>query len=318
MELHVPGLHQRRDLLAAGFSSSEVQRELRAGRLLPLRRGAYVEPEDERLARAEDRHRLLVLATVPRLSDGAVVSHASAAVMHGLPLWGISLEQVHVTRDAPSGARSNSVVRRHTAPLRPHEIAMVGGVLVTTVGRTLADIARAVDMERAVVPADAALRRHLVDRAGLDAALARAVRWPGIPAARRALAFANPGAASPGESRSRLAIHRFGLPEPHLVSAPETAEAVGELQYTVVEGGRVIAETDFGWPGLRTVAEFDGRVKYGRALKPGQPPGDAVFAEKVREDAVRATDHGVVRWIWDDLDDFAPVAERLRRTFRPI
>jgi hypothetical protein len=32
---------------------------------------------------------------------------------------------------------------------------------------------------------------------------------------------------------------------------------------------------------------------------------------------VRAADHGVVRWIWDDLDDFAPVADRLRRTFRP-
>ena len=305
MELHVPGLHQRRDLLAAGFSSGEVQRERRAGHLLSIRRGAYVEPEDARLAHAEDRHRLLVLATVPRLSDSTVVSHASAAVMHGLPLWGVPLDHVHVTRDASSGARSNAVVRRHTAPLLPHEITTVGGVLVTSVGRTLADIARAVDMERAVVPADAALRRHLVDRAALDAALLRAARWPGIPAARRALAFANPGAASPGESRSRVAILRFGLPEP-------------ELQYGVVAGGLVIAETDFGWRELRTVAEFDGRVKYGRALNPGQSPGDVVFAEKVREDAVRATDLGVVRWLWVDLDDFSPVADRLRRTFRPI
>jgi hypothetical protein len=304
MELYVPGLHLRPDLLAAGMSSGEIQRERRCGSLLSIRRGAYVRPEDERLRRDEDRHRLLVLATVRRLAEGSVVSHASAAVMHGLPLWDVALDRVQVTRDASSGGRAGAVVRRHTAPLSPGEITMVGGVVVTTVARTLADVARTVDIERAVVPADSALRRHLVDRAGLDAALARAAGWPGVPGARRALAFADPGSASPGESRSRIAIHRFGLPPP-------------ELQWHVVDRGRVIAETDFGWPAFRTVGEFDGKVKYGRNLRPGQEPGDAVFAEKVREDGVRAADHGVVRWIWDDLDDFAPVADRLRRTFRP-
>ncbi|MDT7681251.1 MAG: hypothetical protein QOG57_1561, partial [Pseudonocardiales bacterium] len=62
--------------------------------------------------------------------------------------------------------------------------------------------------------------------------------------------------------------------------------------------------------------EFDGRIKYGRLLRPGQAPGDAVFEEKRREDALR--DHGlrVVRWCWDDLDTFAAVADRLRRAFR--
>jgi hypothetical protein len=202
MDPHVPGLHQRRELLAAGFSSSEVQRERRAGRLLPVRRGTYVDPDDERLARAEDRHRLLVLSTVPKLAEGAVVSYASAAVLHGLPLWDIALDLVQVTRNASTGGRSNAVVHRHTAPLLAHEITVVGGVLVTTVARTLVDIARTVDTERAIVPADAALRRHLVDRAALDAALARAAGWPGIPGARRSLAFANPGAATPRGSRS--------------------------------------------------------------------------------------------------------------------
>ena len=304
MDLHVPGLHFRRELLAAGYTSGEVQRERRAGALLSVRRGAYVRPDDERLGRAAERHRLLVISTVLVLSPDSVVSHASAAMMHGLPIWGITLDKVEVTRDASSGGRTTRGVRRHTAPLAPSEITTVDGVLVTTVDRTLADIARTAGFEQAVVSADAALRRHMVDRAALDAALARAAGWPGIPAARRALAFADPGGASPGESRSRVAMHRFGLPEP-------------QLQWPVVDGGKVIAETDFGWPALRTVGEFDGQVKYGRTLKPGQSPGDVVFAEKVREDAVRATDHGMVRWIWDDLDDFSPVADRLRRTFRP-
>ena len=73
--------------------------------------------------------------------------------------------------------------------------------------------------------------------------------------------------------------------------------------------------TDFGWPKLRTVGEFDGRVKYGRLLKPGGDPGDAVYAEKLREDDLRDQDLEVVRWTWPEIDHFDPVAERLRRRF---
>src|SRR3712207_8138753 len=35
---------------------------------------------------------------------------------------------------------------------------------------------------------------------------------------------------------------------------------------------------------------FRSKVKYGRLLKPGQDPGDAVFEEKRREDAMRGED----------------------------
>jgi len=81
--------------------------------------------------------------------------------------------------------------------------------------------------------------------------------------------------------------------------------------------GRWLGRVDFGWPDLCTVGEFDGRVKYGRLLRPGQEPGDAVFAEKCREDALREVDLGVARWIWPELDTFAPVVDRIRRRFRP-
>jgi hypothetical protein len=76
------------------------------------------------------------------------------------------------------------------------------------------------------------------------------------------------------------------------------------------------AYTDFGWVKQRTVGEFDGRIKYGRLLKPGQDPGEVVYAEKVREDAVRAEDLGVVRWTWADLDHFAATAAHIRARFR--
>ena len=75
------------------------------------------------------------------------------------------------------------------------------------------------------------------------------------------------------------------------------------LQYRVYDRhGRLIGITDFAWPEHGVYGEFDGRVKYGRLLKPGQDPGEVVFAEKRREDLIRsATDGIMVRHTWADL-----------------
>jgi hypothetical protein len=71
-----------------------------------------------------------------------------------------------------------------------------------------------------------------------------------------------------------------------------------------------------GWPKQRTVGEFDGLVKYGRTLRPDQDIAEVLVEEKRREDALRDEDLGVVRWIWEDLSDFAPTARRIRTRFR--
>ncbi|WP_433558065.1 hypothetical protein ACQPWY_05085 [Pseudonocardia xinjiangensis] len=192
----------------------------------------------------------------------------------------------------------------HAAPLEPEEIVTIGGLAVTSVARTLVDLARAVPFEQAVVVADAALHRHLVGPQALATVLEHRARWPGLPAARRALAFADARSESVGESRSRVALAGAGLPAP-------------VLQWEVRRpDGRFVAQVDFGWPALRTVGEFDGRVKYGLLVPPGADAADVLYREKLREDALRAEDLGVVRWGWSDLDRFAPVAERLQHRFR--
>jgi hypothetical protein len=299
--MEIPDLRLRPELLAAGFTDGEVQRLRRAGVLSPIRRGAYLPGGDPRLADPVARHALLVRSTVPRAAWNSVVSHISAAVLHGLPVWGVPLSRVHVTRDGSGGGRVDHCLHVHVAPLDAEEVVEIDGIAVTSLARTVVDLARSVGFEEAVVVADAALARS--DPPDLEEALDRAAGWRGAPAARRAVAFADGRSGSVGESRSRIAIAAAGLPPPVL-----------QLEIRAARG-RLVGYTDFGWPAYRTVGEFDGQIKYGRLLRPGQEPGDAVFAEKVREDRIRASGLTVVRWTWSEIPRFEAVAERLRRAF---
>lgn len=301
MDLPIPGPLLRPRLLAAGVTDDELRRLRRAGELAVLQRGAYADPADPRLRRPEDRHALLVAAAVPRVAADAVISHVSAVVLLGLPVWNLPLNRVHTTRPRRTSAVRTGRLHVHTAPLDADEVIDVGGIRVTSPARTLADIARTVGFEQAVVILDAALHRHLVDRDDLYAALERMPRWRGVPAARRAIAFARPGAMSPGESRSRVAMARLGVAPP-------------VLQWEVRSpAGVVLGTADFGWPEHGWAGEFDGLVKYGRLLREGQQPADVVVAEKRREDAMRTALRGLTRWTWGEIEDFTQVAMRLPR-----
>ncbi|MGY1680307.1 type IV toxin-antitoxin system AbiEi family antitoxin domain-containing protein [Geodermatophilus sp. SYSU D01176] len=293
-----PDLVLRRAALRNGWSDAELTRQLRRGGLARLRPGAYVPavaPDGE-----AQRHRLLVAATLDALRRPAVVSHQSAAVLLGMPLWGVDLRRVHVTRRPPASSEVGRHLRCHVARLTDEEVVAVDGVPVTSPVRTALDLARTLAVEPAVVALDAALRLRLVHRPELDRRLEGVVGTPGSRAAARAVGFADGRSESVGESRSRLLLHRLGL-------APST------LQLAVRSaGGRLLGRADFGWEEARVVGEFDGRVKYGRLLRPGQEPGDVVFEEKRREDAFRDEDWGVVRWTWADLTP-AVLGPRVRR-----
>jgi hypothetical protein len=289
-----PLLRLRRTAIDEGWSDEELSRLVRAGELERLRRGAYVAgtlPADVAAV-----HRLLVEATLPGLRRPAVVSHQSAAVLHGLPLWDTPLNRVHVTR--PGGCNDvGRVLRVHVAGLRDDEVAQVDGMAVTTPLRTALDLARSLPHEAAVVTLDAAMHCGLVHHADLRRRLMDIVGTPGSRAAARAVAFADDRSESVGESRSRVVLHRWGLPP-------------SDLQFPVLGGD---ARVDFVWEEQRLVGEFDGRVKYGRLLRPGQDPGDAVFEEKRREDEIRDEGWGVIRWVWGELAVPHRFAARIRR-----
>lgn len=298
-----PSIYRRPGLLAAGYTDRELRRLRAGGELSRVRPGAYVAgplPEHD-----DERHRIQVRAAKGELAGDAVVSHTSAAVMHGLPVWPTTPSRVRLTRARSSGGRQHPLVHLCTAPLSPGEIVEVDGLAVTSVARTIVDLARSTSFESAVVAVDAALARAMATEEEMAEALARAKGWPGAPRARRAVSFADGRSESVGESRSRVAIARAGLPGP-------------ALQWEIRAGdGGLIARTDFCWRESRLVGEFDGQVKYGRLLAPGQSAGDAIYQEKLREDRVRAENYSMVRWGWADLRQFGPIAARLRRHLTP-
>jgi Transcriptional regulator, AbiEi antitoxin len=298
--VETPRLVLRQQLLAAGWTDHELRRQRRSGELVRLGRGAYVQAPGTP-PRFEVRHALLAAVRDERHAADGVLSHVSAAVLHGLSTWGLRLDHVHRTRDRRTGGRVGQGVHLHAAPLAPDEVVEVDGLLVTSVARTVVDVGRTAGFDAAVAVADSALHRHLVDPDDLARAARRCAGWQGVPQARRVLAVADGDSDSVGESRSRLAIQRAGLPTPI-------------LQWKVPGNGRTY-EVDFGWPELHAVGEFDGLSKYGRLLRPGQDPAEVVVAEKLREDEIRDIGLRMVRWTSAELDHFDRVAERLRRAF---
>lgn len=145
-----------RSLLEQGYNYGDLRRLQRGGELVRVRRGAYAR-EDEVDQMVEKRHRRLMLATAPQLRDGAIFSHGSAAVMHGLPVWPEAVARVHVTRNRRGGGIKRSVVQVHGAPLLPGEIVLIDNLPVTSLTRTVLDLARTLPMTHAVALGDRAL-----------------------------------------------------------------------------------------------------------------------------------------------------------------
>lgn len=300
------------ELAARGFSVADLTQLARRDDLVRLRRGAYVTRTPPELLGAEGdsssrdlyaEHRRSLRATSPQLHPGYVFSHVSAAALHQLPLFAPTLGLAHVTRDRRGGGAIRRYVRVHGSPLRAEDRQEVDGFAVTSLARTVSDLARTLRFDQAVAVGDYALRVGL-DPNQLAECLDQAAGWSGISQARRTAAFLEAGAESVGESFSRVVvITKLLLPAP-------------TLQYEVFdEHGLLVGRCDFAWPEQRTLGEFDGMVKYGRLRRPGETVQDAVVREKRREDALRDLGWQVVRWVWDELWTPQLIADRLERAF---
>lgn len=297
------GVFMRRQAIAAGFAADEIDYRVRRGEWVSLRRGAYVEREIHDAMTDEERHLALIHAVVRSLDKPAVVSHVSAALLRGYPTWGSDLSEVHVTRGDLHSPRREAGVYHHVGELLAGEVVVVDGVKVTSVERSVIDTARFTSFEAGVVTADAAFRADPAAHARALARLDTMRDWKGARHAGAVLAFADSRSESVGESRCRVLFHDVGLPPPDL-----QREFYGP-------DGRLIGRSDFYFEEERTIGEFDGKGKYLRSLGPDDDPGEIVWKEKKREDALRALGNEVGRVIWIDLDYPKAVAARFRRAF---
>lgn len=290
----------RRQWLADGWTDSELRSRLRDGRLTRIAPGTYISGTGFRDAPWETRHRV-VLEVAARRSPELVVSHLSAAVLHGLPVVRGRPGEVHLTRPGRGGSLRSDHRRIHAGAVVPGDRTVVGGIAVTAVARTLVDVARTCRLGTAVSAADAALHRGLVTAAAVGDVLRQAHGTAGVPAARRALREVDGRSESPGESLLRLALTGRSLPRPLL-----QAEIRDET-------GAFVGRVDLAIPELGLLIEFDGQVKYRGLVRPGQDAVRVVLDEKRREERLSELGWLVVRVIWDDLYDEARLVERVRR-----
>lgn len=302
----------RKQLLSAGISERLIRARRDSATWRTLRRGAYAAEVDLAPLNGRARYVMTVAAYARGRPVNGIVSHVAAAAMRDWPLWRVRLDRVHVTREGDGGVNRTAGLHVHARTLVEDQCSSIGEIPVASPAMTVVDCARMMRWDSGVILADAALHRGDVSREQLELELHRARGLKGVARARAVVAFADPLSESPGESRSRVLFAASSLPPM-------------ELQHAIRDAsGSVIGRTDFAIPELRIAGEFDGKIKYGRLLRPGQSAGDATFEEKKREDAIRDAGWEVVRWIWDELetprviiDRWLRAIERARRRVLP-
>jgi predicted transcriptional regulator of viral defense system len=287
------------ELLAKGLSEGRIRSLVRQGVLSPVGHGTYAPAA---LAARVNGSRVgeqalrvaSVLAVGPR---GAAGSHQSAAIIHGLDLLGREVPEVTVTRPPGTSPKTRAGVRVHRAALPAGHVTRRSGARVTSVARTVVDLARTSSFRSGVVVADSALRSKQTTKAELAAVLADCARWPGLALARRVVEFSDALSESALESLSRVVFREQGIPP------PELQEWVGGDD----EG--VVGRADFLWRRFGTIGEADGALKYG-------DPARAI-AQLQRDAKLRAAGFQVVHFTWDEIVRTpGRVAASLREAFR--
>ena len=305
-QLHPHGVFLRREALDFGYRDWDLCDARKSGVITRIRHGAYVPTATWQHLDPVGRHRLLAQAVCLTHENRVALCHVSGAVEHGLRLWEADLSRVHVVRlDGASGGRERDVIY-HQGEWTPDDIYASGELLVVDPQRCALETASLGTVESGLVTLDSVLDLGLGTVESLwSTYTTRMRRSPRSAKLQITLRLVRPGSQSVGESRARCMFWQQHLPEP-------------VLQFEVYDAtGNLVGTTDFAWPDHRLLGEFDGKVKYGRLLKPGEDPGDAVFREKTREDRLReATQWGFIRLVWADLYNPRGSAERVRRMMR--
>jgi predicted transcriptional regulator of viral defense system len=200
------GVIATRQLEELGYGRNSVAKAAKAGRLHRLHRGVYVVGHRE--VSWEGRCMAAVLASYP-----SVASHLSAGWLWGLLRW--KPEMVHITRRSPRPRKRPFIV--HTADLSAVDLARRDGIPVTSLARTILDLAvdsRPRTVSRYIRQADDA---KIFDLRAMEDLLARTKGHRGQAKVRAALEIYDDRAIvtrSDTERRFLEVVTAAGLPAP--------------------------------------------------------------------------------------------------------
>lgn len=218
-----------------------------------------------------------VLASGPE----AVLSHWSAAA-----LWMIRPNQrsiIDVT--TPHKSRSWDGIKRHHQALPPDEVTVEDGIPVTSVPRTIFDLAATEDVDTVAAMLRESEHRNLWDRLSLPDLVERYPGRRGVNKVRLALRRITEEPS--GRKRSKLEerfapfLRRYHLPLPRF----NDWIVLGSKRYQV----------DCHWPGTLEIVELDGWE--------GHSTRSAFQDDRARDRRLRVAGYSVTRLTWNQLDD---------------
>ncbi|HXH55704.1 type IV toxin-antitoxin system AbiEi family antitoxin domain-containing protein [Iamia sp.] len=276
------GVATRQQLVAAGLGARQIDRWVAGGRLVVESRGAL------RIAGAPPTLEGRALAAIRASGGGAWASHHTAAA-----LWGLGVDsadpRVELVRPyGLSAGRSGIWVHRSTL-LPDHHLTIVRRVPVTTVPRTLFDLARTTGPHR------------------LDRAIERALRGQSCTVAGLYRVFFDLGGRGrPGTRRLRAQLDARGV---DYVPTESELDEVGRSVLSTVPGIEwqvpmsdeqgYIRRVDVLVRRSRVVIEFDGAPFH---TEPSDVAHDAICDARLV-----ATGHVVARFGWTALTRRAEV-----------
>jgi len=215
------------------------------------------------------------MAAVLASGHDAVLSHESAAA-----LWGLRpTASARIALTTPRRLHRNPKLIRHFSALPRDEITAHDGIPVTTVPRTLLDLAAVLHPQALARAIEQAEILRLLDTRAVEELLIRHPRRKGATRLRRLLnaAVAPPHTRSELEERFLAFLDAAGLPPPIVNSR--------------IQG----MEVDFAWPAHRLIVELDGYATHGTRA--------AFERDRLRDRRLQAEGWRVVRITWRQLHE---------------
>jgi hypothetical protein len=197
------GVVTRKQLLAAGVSSDEVQWRLREGGLIPVHRGVY--RVGHRAPSIEARYHAAVLAC----GEGAVLSGMAAAYLWGLIKGSAPPPEVTApNRRMVKGVRTRHARRKQTEQTTRH------GISITTVPRTLVDISSLLSLPDLARACHEAGGLHRTTPRQVEVVLTNRPNTPGAKQLRKVMYGDVHVTLSALERKFLKRLREAGLPEP--------------------------------------------------------------------------------------------------------